>query len=262
MHNHLYLTGAFRTIFLWQERYLARQADFLMTVNEGLSRVLAKRIGKGIPTVVFNGPSETFEPPTEAPKLPLKTYYQGNFQAGRGIDETLLAMTSLKDRVTLTLQGSGELLPELEECSAELGLDDRTVEFLAACPSSQVESCANRYDIGLISVQPICLNNILSLPNKVFTYLGGALVAITTAEAPEIAALLKRHDCGVVIDSWCAEHIAKALDELTRDPSRVLRLRTNAHKAAVELKWEQQFAPVVDWLQGKGVIPMAHASRD
>lgn len=250
MHNRMYLTRVFRQLFLVIKGFLVRRADMRMTVSGGLAQVLSKRYSVDRPLIVFNGPDEIVSPQQHGPRK-LAVYFQGLLQSGRGLEASIDAMVDLKGRATLTIQGFGELEEELKGRAAGLGLDDGTVSFLSACSPDDVSACASGYDVGLISVEPICLNNILSMPNKIFSYLGGSLALITTAEAPEIAATVEQNGCGVVIESWSAPLIYDALLALADQPEVVERMRANAKKAAERLAWDRQFQPVLQQLSSE-----------
>lgn len=247
MHNRMHLTRSFRRLFLMLEGFLIRRADLRFTVSQGLARVLAERYSIEQPLVVFNGPDEIRSPQPSGTRK-LAVYFQGLFQTGRGIEEAIEAMALVRGRATLTFQGYGELETYIKKRATELDLFDGTVAILPPCPPEEVSRRASMYDVGLISVEPLCLNNVLSMPNKVFSYLGGSLSLMTTDEAPEIAATVRDHGCGVVIERWSAELIAEALLDLANRPEDVARMRQNAHQAAQMFAWDLQFEPVLEWL--------------
>ncbi len=255
MPNHTYLTRSFRVLFVGIERYLSRRADMRMTVGDGLASVLARRSGTGRPLVVYNGPELVVETRGQLEAGRLQAYFQGNLQQGRGLEQAVRAMVSLRGKVVLTIQGAGGEEDELRSLAHKLGLDDDgTVRFLPPCPMEEVVICASRYDVGLNSIEANCLNSVMSMPNKLFTYLGGSLAVVTTAEAPETANLLLDRGCGVVVEQWEAPMIANALDSLASDRDALHAMRLRAHEAAMELQWDRQFARVVEWLQGEGIV--------
>lgn len=254
MHNHMYLTWPYRALFLAVERYLGTRADYRMTVSQGLAEVLGRRMKTAEPTVVLNGPEDVYTAPSAPQEGVLDTYFQGLFQPGRGIRPCIDAMSLLRQRASLVVQGYGSMREELESRIVELRLDDGTVRIVDPCPADRAAECASMHDVGLISVEPICLNNTLSLPNKLFTYLGGALAVLTTDEAPQIAALVREYECGLVIREWAKPLIVEALSQLADNPVLLQQMRANSHKAALELAWEGQFAPVIEWLAREGLV--------
>lgn len=248
---HVYLTGPFRWWFLRAERNAVQIADLCTTVGRGLAKVIAERHRVVRPLVVYNGPDDVHDPP-DAIAEPPSIYFQGSFSLGRGLGEVVDMMSELRGRATLTLQGFGPLAASLKQRVASLGLDDGTVVFAEACPAEQVSACASRYDIGVISVEPLCLNNVLSMPNKVFTYLGGSLALVTTDEAPEIASVVREAGCGIVVPTWTAARLSAALGELLADPSQIVAMRKRAREACDRFEWEGQFAAVVEYLSVHG----------
>jgi len=244
---HLFLTRPFRWWFLRKEHAAIRAADLRTTVGNGLADVIRARHGEPRPLVVYNGPDQVVDPPKTERALP-SIYFQGSFTLGRGLEEAVMMMTSLRGRATLTLQGFGPLESSLRSLASSLALDDGTVNFAAPVPPTEVSEAASCHDIGLIAVEPLCLNNVLSMPNKVFTYLGGSLALVTTEEAPEIAAILRERECGVSVSSWSAKELALAVGALVDDPSTIRRMRRKAREACDYFRWERQFEPVVDFL--------------
>jgi len=241
-------TRLVRRLALFLESRFARQADLCTTVGNGLADTLAKRHRIPRPLVVFNGPETVMDPAPHAVG-PLRLYFQGSYSPGRGIERALAAMESLRGQATLTLQGFGVLEDELRSVAEERGLVPDPVTFVPSCRPDEVTQAASAYDIGLVSVEPVCLNNILSMPNKVFTYLGGGLAIMTTDETPEIAALVREYGCGIVADKWTADAIVEALRPLLGDRERVESMRAASRRACDVFAWERQFGPVVEALR-------------
>lgn len=246
--GHSFLTRPFRSLALFLEGRFARQADLCTTVCNGLADTLARRHRMARPLVVFNGPETVVDPAPHAAG-PLRLYFQGSYSPGRGIERALAAMELLRGRATLTLQGFGILEDELRLAAEAQGLVPEAVTFVPPCRPDEVTQAASVYDIGLVSVEPVCLNNILSMPNKVFTYLGGGLAIMTTDETPEIAALVREYGCGIVADKWTADAIVEALRPLLGDRERVESMRAASRRACDVFAWERQFGPVVEALR-------------
>lgn len=233
-----------RRCFIALERKLAGRADIVLTVGEGLADVLARRLRRERPLVVMNGPEVVIEPREREVGEPLRVLFQGRIEAGRGLEEAIDAVGMASGRVALTIQGFGPAEDSVRESVRIRGLDQAAVSFAAPCEPGEVVQHASGYDVGLVSVSPTCLNNVLSMPNKLFTFLGGGLAILTTGSAREIASLVRGHECGVVVKEWTPADIADALRWLAENPEELRRQRWRAHELAQELSWERQFAPV------------------
>ncbi|MBK7085888.1 MAG: glycosyltransferase [Flavobacteriales bacterium] len=88
-------------------------------------------------------------------------------------------------------------------------------------------------DLGLTLDKDTNLNYRFSLPNKLFDYLHAGIPVLAT-DLPEVAAIVRAHDCGVVIPVPTPGAIAQAVRELQADRARQVALRANATFAARE----------------------------
>lgn len=251
MYGHKRLTRFARTAAIIAEGTMARAADLCLTVGERIADVLSRRHRMPRPLVVFNGPEETIEPQFSLDAgAPVRLYFQGAYKVYGGLEEVLAAMPRLKGRAVLSLQGFGEHEAELRRLADQLSLDD-CVRFLRPCAPETVVRAASAHDVGVVAIKANCLNNRLSMPNKVFTYLGAGLAILTTEETPEIAGLVREHQCGVVARAWSADCLAEALDALLQHPDRLWGLRANARAACDTYAWNRQFAPVLEFLAAR-----------
>ena len=83
------------------------------------------------------------------------------------------------------------------------------------------------------------LNYRFSLPNKVFDYVYAGIPLLAT-DLPEVAAIVRGHDAGVVIARPIPAAIAHAVKALMADPARLAALKRNATFAAASLDGEAE----------------------
>ncbi|MCU0460218.1 MAG: hypothetical protein MUE37_14145 [Bacteroidales bacterium] len=84
-----------------------------------------------------------------------------------------------------------------------------------------------------------CINQRYSLPNKVFDYIAAGL-PVLVSPLPEVAALVERYGCGIVLTGVTPDEIAGQLQKLADDRPLLLSLRRNAEEARRELTWEKE----------------------
>jgi glycosyltransferase involved in cell wall biosynthesis len=267
LHSHTYLKRPFRWACLVAEGFLGRRADLCITVCRSFSKELARRHSIPPPVVVYNGAEKVVlrQDPGDSSESPLRAYYQGLAQTGRGLDQTITAMGAVCESVHLTIQGPGARLSGYARMAEQHGLDSDCVEFLDPCTASAVSECASAYDVGIVVNEPCCLNNMLTVPNRLFTLAGGSLAILATDENPEVASIVRKYECGICLTEWTAGDIAEALDYLAGNAGVLSLMQTNARKAAGELSWDSQFAPVVEWLSSVGfgnpTLPASSVAR-
>lgn len=250
MPSRARISDSFRRLFILLERRLVRDADLSMTVGAGVAREMASRLDIVPPVVVFNGPERVLAPVQESVG-PLRLIFQGVMEPGRGLEETLEAVVSLEGRVSLTLQGFGPMEADLRARVADSGVSEGVVTFVDPCQPEHVSACALGHDVGIVSLRPTCLNNILSMPNKYFTYLGSSLAVLTTHEAPEIASSVEQWGSGLAVDSWTPDAVRRALSWMAGHRDAVLVMQQRAHDAAISYAWGLQFAPVLEWIEDR-----------
>src|SRR5690606_34389084 len=93
-----------------------------------------------------------------------------------------------------------------------LGVQDRVRQF-PPVPRHQVIGLARTADVGIITTLGVCLNNVLSLPNKLFEY-GFAGLPIVASDLPQIRDWVCRYKLGCVVDPTDAKAIAEAIEAI------------------------------------------------
>jgi alkanesulfonate monooxygenase SsuD/methylene tetrahydromethanopterin reductase-like flavin-dependent oxidoreductase (luciferase family) len=88
----------------------------------------------------------------------------------------------------------------------------------------------------LYLLPPDNFNHRHALPNKFFEFVQACLV-VAIGPSPEMAALARKHGCGIVAASFEPQALADALSAL--DGDRVRALKEASHRAAQSLCFEQ-----------------------
>lgn len=234
------LSGSERRYWRERETRWIRRADAVIAPTPARAAVLRDRYGITEPVVVMNCP----DPPAGSGlgDLRLDAYrrdgerivvYAGGFTPNRGLPGLIRAAGSLAG-VRLVLLGWGPLEEELRRVAAPFG--DSVVFAGAVDPDLVVPVCAGA-DVGVVSYEPVGLNNQLAAPNKLFEYLHAGL-AIAGSDLPDVRAILERHRVGVPFDAGNEASIRAALTEL-RDAD-LASMRERARAAAPAYTWSRQ----------------------
>lgn len=169
--------------------------------------------------------------------------YVGGITTGRGLEETLAALTLLPAEVHLVLLGSGspEYRARLLGLAGELGVKDR-IHLVGSVPGAQVPQTLADADASVVFVRPICLSYRFSLPNKLFESIHAGL-PIVAANLPDTADLVRRYGVGEVFESANAADLAAAvLDVISRSDE----FRAASRAAAIELDWVHEERVLID----------------
>jgi hypothetical protein len=93
----------------------------------------------------------------------------------------------------------------------------------------ELSAFLNRFDLGVYILRPTNFNNRHALPNKFFEFVQARL-GVAIGPSPEMAALVKRYDLGLVADDFEPASLAGLLAALT--PEEIARHKRNAHEAS------------------------------
>lgn len=220
------------------EQLLLPTARLVITVNESIARAYRERYRREV-QVVRNIPLQRDPGPLRSraelglPFEKLILVLQGaGINIHRGAEEAVLAMKEL-DGCLLLLIGGGDAWPVLQRMVKEHGLQDR-VRLIDRLPYEEMMQYTRNADLGLTLDRDTNLNYRFSLPNKVFDYLHAGIPVLAT-DLPEVAAIVRGHDAGVVIARPDPAVIVHAVRALLRDLDRRAALRRNATFAARSL---------------------------
>lgn len=229
------------------ERRLVRRADRVITVNGSIAEELARRYGIPRPRVVRNVPAWTTdgEDPVDLhERLGLPpgmriAIYLGGLAAGRGLEQLASSAAELPG-VAIVFLGPAppQFWETLHRIAAASGAGDR-VKLLPPVPAADVTRWAAGADVGVVPYRNTCMNNYLSLPNKLFEYLAAGLPVVTSG-FPELRRVVTEHGIGTTFDPEDPIDIARAVRDVVSDRRRLDELRAAAARAAAELSWERE----------------------
>lgn len=241
---HEYSPGEYEDQFLWRllfgrynhafcRKYLPRAASML-TVCQGIADEYAQHYGVR-PLVVHNAPSHQHLSPSPVQDGAIRMIHHGVASSARHLEVMIEMMAFLDRRFTLDLMLI-EVEPGYVAFLRQKAQHDARIRFVEPVPMPQICRRINAYDVGLYLLPPDNFNHRHALPNKFFEFVQACLV-VAIGPSPEMAALAKKHECGVVAESFEPQALAAALAGL--DAEKVRALKEASHRAAGVLCFEQ-----------------------
>lgn len=224
-----------------ERRWLPR-ADLVITVNDLIAEELAARYHTEKPVVVFNGPGDC-SVTSGTVSTPLRLFFQGSFTEGRALPELIEAMAQVRDVACLSLQGYGPLEASLRARVGQLDLE-AVVTFVPPCAPEDTSKESSGYDVGVVGSTMAQRNAQLASPNKLFSYLGGAL-ALLIPDLPVMRSVVERYDCGLIVPEMNPQTLADAIRWMAEHPGDVHRMKQGAAGACVEFSWDNQAKKLV-----------------
>ncbi len=219
-----------RRLLLMLEGSLARRADAVVTVSEGVARELQTRLRLAeLPLVVTNAPPRAEIAPTGSSDGPLRVVYQGGLGPGRGLDD-LLTAAGAKD-VLLTIRIRMADPNALRQIVASRGLFDR-VRVLDPVPPGEVLEALGEFEVGVIFDRPQSRNSDLSLPNKFFEYLMAGL-AVVAPRLETIGPLVEGERLGLTYAPDDPDGLRSSLERLAGDRASLGEMRARARELAL-----------------------------
>jgi hypothetical protein len=220
------------------DSYVPKTAG-MMTVAAGIVRDFERRAAVS-PSLVTNAPF--YLPLSPSPvSEPIRLLHIGLADERRRLEDTIEAVRSLRERFTLdlVLGRHNQYRRRLESLAAS----GPGIKILPPVANADLIPFANAYDVGLFLLPAQFPNQVHVLPNKLFDYIQARL-AVAIGPSPEMAAIVREWECGVVSDEFTAASFAAALDLLS--PVEIARMKSNANRAAAVLTADNNREPVLD----------------
>jgi glycosyltransferase involved in cell wall biosynthesis len=220
-----------RRLILLLEGALARRADAVVTVSEGVARELRTRLRlRSEPLAVVNAPPRSERVASESSHEPLRVVYQGGLGPGRRLDDLLDAARTNGTELTIRIRMAD---PEaLRRAVDRRGLADR-VHVVDPVPPERALESLTEFDVGLIFDRPRTRNSDLSAPNKFFEYLMAGL-AVVVPELETLGPLVRAEGVGRTYDPRTPEALPRLLEELARDREAVAEMKRKARALALD----------------------------
>lgn len=221
-------------------KYL-QQASSMMTVCQGIADEYTRNYGVR-PKVVHNAPPLQHLSPSPPLDDTIRMIHHGVASSARKLEQMIEIMNKLDDRFLLDLMLVEEN-PGYMAHLRQLARSNPRIRFVAPVPMPQICARINDYDVGLYLLPPDNFNHQHALPNKFFEFVQARL-AVAIGPSSEMAALVHRHGCGIVADSFEPDALVRALSALDAHSLAVLKLASD--KAAQLLCFEHEGKVIED----------------
>ncbi len=147
----------------------------------------------------------------------------------------------LKGSVELKIVGP--LFPESLKDEYANEIEEAGVNLTGRKEHQDVEKILNSARVGLCLLYPTPQYK-LAEPTKLFEYLSVGLPVVGADMGPT-AEVLRRHDCGILVDPKDPKAIAEAIQRICDDESLADTFSKNALQAAASYTWERQVEGLV-----------------
>ena len=227
-----------KRIWEWVGQKTIPTCTYCYTVGNALAKVLEKKYGI-LFEVIRNVPETSEEVASESQfeKERPVILYQGALNVGRGLEEMLEAMTTLKN-VELWLAGEGDLSEELRKKTIDLQISNQ-VKFLGYLLPEQLRKLTPRATIGINFLENTSLNYYYSLANKTFDYVQAGVPALHM-DFPEYKDLMATYEVGLLLPDLEKNTIFAAVNRLLQDEDFYQKLQQNCVVASQVWTWENE----------------------
>jgi glycosyltransferase involved in cell wall biosynthesis len=227
----------YKPLILALEGHGVARASVVSCVSGGIADHLQRLYRmEDRPMVIRNMPN--YELPAFRPTRAVRVLYHGIVAPGRGLEACISSVALWAEGRSLSIRGPVQdaYRAELEALIAQTGVGDRVV-LLPPVTMVDLVREATAFDVGIFIFPSANQHNTYVLPNKIFEYVMAGL-ALCVSALPEMAALVRAHDLGVLVEGMEPRMIAAAINSI--DPARVDRFKRNSIKAATNLNWEME----------------------
>ena len=210
---------------LFIERFLARRADQIITVSNGIALYLMGYFCNRNVAVVRNTPSyvqqsvrvrdqrEVLRSSLGIGASDKVLVYQGLVKRERGVFLLLDAMRTVNDpSIKLMIVGDGPDFNELVSLTKSLKLQ-RLIKFAGKVVQDDLAKYTMSGDVGIHAIPNTCLNHDLCLPNKLFEYLNAGLPVLVT-NLREMSSFVISNNLGLTFEDSEPSSIASAIESI------------------------------------------------
>lgn len=225
------------------ESFIARRSDGVITVNDSIGEIMAKRMNIKKPTIVKNFSnyeqidikSNILHETLNLPRDAIIVLYTGGLWKERGLQQLIDTAKLLPEFQFVVI---GNIYAEKKDYEL-----NNFHQFGPVAPQEIIKYSSSA-NVGIHTIQNMSLNYYFSLGNKVGEYIMSGL-PIAVSDFPEMRKLAVDEDMGVVFDPENPEGIALALKELLK-PETYARKKNNVMEKRKKCCWESEGKKLLD----------------
>jgi glycosyltransferase involved in cell wall biosynthesis len=230
-----------KSVWKFFENWIFPRLPIVYTVNESVKKKYQEEYGNNI-GVIRNVPvTDKVEP------FPLPSNWKGKIillmqgigiHPGRGGLELLEMMRYMPPQFHLVYIGGGTQWDKIAEMRETWQLQDK-VEMIGKVRPADLKRYTPLAHLGFSLDGFENVNYLFNLPNKLFDYIHGGIPVVATS-IPEVKAIIEQYDCGICLQSYKPEAMAREIQNLIANNELYTRLKMNTGPAAAELCWEKE----------------------
>lgn len=172
------------------------------------------------------------------PGEPWRLAYVGQLYPLQGMDSAVEALALLPESFVLDLiGGTEEQIENLRQQAKTLRVSNR-ITFHGFLPPSQVASRAAKAHIFLLPSLPRDKMPFVA-HTKLYEYMAMGR-PVVVANLPSVREEIRDGVNGLLFEAGCARSLARALLDLTSEPTRVLNMAQEAWQCAGDFSWERR----------------------
>jgi hypothetical protein len=170
-----------------------------------------------MPSVLRNAPAYVKQDPTPVDSNHIRLVHHGVGTNFRGIEESIQALKRLPSRFSLTLYlvSSQVYIWKLKLLALIYGVRSR-VKFMKPVPTRELASELNNYDLAIVVIPPVTVNEDQAVPNKLLESIQGRLGLIVGPNSA-MSKIVLDHNIGLVLKGWRSADIVSGLNSITAD---------------------------------------------
>ena len=223
---------------LLEYRFLKR-ADALISIGESAVDWIRSAYTLEIPCFAIPNCKEqklTIQKRSKNTSTPLRFYYHGIVDAGRGLEKAIEAIKDIEN-VVLNIRGlKNAYIETLKASIADRGLESKVFFLDPVVPSEIVKAAAQDGDIGLaIMGENASIGIRISLTNKFIEYLAAGLPVVTSDLMAEQSRIIDKYQAGFVVGDDFQEAFLQIAGILQNDPDQYREMSAGAKKASDEI---------------------------
>jgi len=224
---------------------LIPRVDLAYTVSQSLQALFSQLYNR--PFHLIRNISVSI--PAKVPSIPIQQIllYQGALNAGRGIEELLIAIKDIAN-IQLWIAGEGDLSDQLRQVCKELAITEK-VHFWGYLQPKELRALTAKATIGINILENKGLSYYYSLANKTFDYIHAGIPAIHS-NFPEYQLLNAQYEIGILVDDLSPTTLKKAILQLIEDRDYYEKLQQNCVVAAQSLNWEKEEQRLIELYKG------------
>lgn len=197
----------------------------LTTVSGDIASAFKDSVGV-LPSVLRNAPAFVDQEPSDVESETIRLVHHGVGTNYRGIEESIQAMKHLPPNFSLTfyLVSSQLYLLKLKLLVLLAGVKTR-VRFMNPVPTRELATELNKYDLALVVIPPVTVNEDQAVPNKLLESIQGRLGLIVGPNSA-MSKIVREHGLGIVLKGWRAADIVDGLSGISRE--KIVEFKKNS----------------------------------